>query len=72
VAIRAATTGIRVGDVKVKRKTDKSLLANVHGEDFWIPFSQIHDDSEVYSATEVGESGDLVITQWLAEKIGVE
>lgn len=33
----------------------------------WIPKSQIHDNSEVWK---VGDQGDLVITEWLAEKEG--
>lgn len=42
-----------------------------HGEDgdeLWIPRSQIHEDSEV---TELHDSGNLVITKWLAEQKGL-
>lgn len=34
----------------------------------WFPMSQIHDDSEVY---ELGDTGRLVITEWLAAERGL-
>jgi hypothetical protein len=36
----------------------------------WVPNSQIHDDSEVYNKTEVGETGNLIIPYWLAKAKG--
>lgn len=36
----------------------------------WIPYSQIHDDSEVFEGVKVGEVGKLVVKQWLAEQRG--
>jgi len=33
----------------------------------WIPHSQIHENSEVYKP---GTSGDLIVTEWLAEQNG--
>ena len=51
-----------------KHATDKALLVYLEAEptnEFWIPKSQIHDDSEVY-----GESmtGDVIVSLWWAEK----
>ncbi len=37
------------------------------GNTKWIPHSQIHEDSEVYKP---GTSGDLIVTEWLAEQNG--
>ena len=71
MSIKATTTGVRVGDARVKHKTERAMLVVVEGEEHWVPFSQIHDDSEVYSSSEVGETGDLVITEWLAHKLGI-
>jgi hypothetical protein len=34
---------------------------------FWIPYSAIHDDSEVYKN---GHSGELVLHDWFCEKKG--
>jgi hypothetical protein len=56
---------VSIPDVTVKIETDKALLCNIHGEEIWIPKSQIDDDSEVY---EEDTEGVLVIPKWLAEK----
>lgn len=53
--------------VRCLRQTDKALLCNYEGEEFWIPKSQIHDDSEV---TAVGDEGVLAIPSWLADEKG--
>ena len=34
---------------------------------FWVPKSQVHDDSEVYKE---GDRGTLIISGWLAEQKG--
>lgn len=52
-------------DEPVKRATDDAILITVEGENIWIPQSQIHDDSEVWKE---GDTGELVIPMWLAEK----
>lgn len=36
-------------------------------EDMWIPNSQVHEDSEVWKK---GQEGDLVVTEWWADKKG--
>jgi len=56
---------------EVKYVTDKALLVDIEGEEFWIPRSQIHEDSELYNSDHVGESGVLVIPRWLAEEKGL-
>ncbi|KKN72202.1 hypothetical protein LCGC14_0413390 [marine sediment metagenome] len=56
---------VRISDVTVVRETDLALLCDIEGEEYWIPKSQIHDDSEVY---EDGTEGDLVISAWLAKQ----
>lgn len=44
------------------------LLCLIDEEEHWIPRSQIDDDSEVY---EVGHSGELVVSQWIADEKGL-
>lgn len=53
-----------------KRETPKALLCEIDGDTYWIPKSQIHDDSEVYDAGENSE-GTLVITEWIATQKGL-
>lgn len=35
----------------------------------WFPETQVHDDSEVF---EKGDTGDLIITKWIANQKGIE
>ena len=59
------------GEVTVVRESEKALLVDYEGEEFWVPKSQIHADSEIYSSRQVGETGNLVLPYWLAEKKGL-
>lgn len=45
------------------RETDSAILINIHGEDLWIPLSQV---KEIHR----GKDGNntLVITSWIAKK----
>lgn len=52
------------------RETDKALLIEAEGSEFWVPKSQVHDDSEVFDAGKHA-TGVLVIPRWLAEEKGL-
>lgn len=60
---------VRIEDVYAKKKTDKALICVIDGDDYIIPDSQITDDSEVWQE---GQRGDLVITDYIAEKKGLD
>jgi len=55
-------------DVECIHETDDAILVVVEGDEYWIPQSQIDDDSEVWKN---GDEGTLVITEWIAEKKGL-
>ncbi|MCA9529420.1 MAG: hypothetical protein KC543_04715 [Myxococcales bacterium] len=55
--------------VDARRETALALLVNIDGDDVWIPKSQIVAGSDV---CEAGDSGDLEITAWFAEKEGLD
>lgn len=59
---------VDLANVTVKRDSGKALLCLIDGDDYWIPKSQIHDDSEVY---EMETEGTLIIPRWLAEEKGL-
>jgi hypothetical protein len=59
---------VQIQNVTAVKETEAALLVEVEGEEFWIPKSQIHDDSEVYK---MDTEGTLVIPLWLAEKHGL-
>lgn len=51
------------------RETDKAVLIQMPTrrkpqEQFWVPKSQIHDDSEVYKD---GQTGKLIVSEWFFE-----
>lgn len=48
--------------------TDKALLCVIDGKKYWIPKSQIDEDSEVYKK---GTDGTLIIPEWLATEKGL-
>lgn len=58
---------VTIGGVKVIKATNKAILVDIPGclSPLWIPQSQIEDDSEVWKE---GDEGDLVVTEWIAEK----
>jgi len=59
---------VEFDDVTATVETDKALLCVIDGKNHWIPKSQIHDDSFVFQK---GHVGKLVITDWMAERLGL-
>lgn len=60
---------VRIEDCEIIKATPKAVLVRIGGEiEKWIPQSQIDDDSEVWKE---GDTGDLVIKAWFAEKEGL-
>lgn len=56
--------------VEVIAKTDKAILVKYEDLEEWIAESLIHDDSEIWRNSNVGDEGILVIPEWLAENKG--
>lgn len=52
----------------VEVETPKAIMFTHEGEEFWIPKSQIGNDSEVQGK---GDTGTLIIPEWLAEEKGL-
>lgn len=61
--------GANVGQAVALRESDKALLVQIieMEKEVWVPKSQIHDDSEVWKSD---QSGNLVVTNWYADKQG--
>ena len=60
-------------EVEVIRESDSGkalLIKDDEGEEFWIPKSQIHEDSEVFKVAGANSYGRLIVTKWLAELEG--
>lgn len=55
-------------ECKVLRTTDKAMLVSTDHGEVWIPFDQVHDDSELFQGSD--SAGKLIIKQWLAEERG--
>lgn len=58
----------RFEDVLALGETDKALHVEIDGERYWVPKSQIDDDSEVWLAH---QEGTLIVSEWWAEKRGL-
>lgn len=58
------------GECLLLKHSGKAMLVRHENEEAWIPYSQLHDDSELYQESEKDEEGELVIPYWLAEKKG--
>lgn len=65
--------GFDVGRVECLRDTGQAILLRMledapvmkEGKEFWVPQSQVHDNSEVCAQGDVGE---LIVTNWFAEQ----
>lgn len=62
---------VTLEEVCVVRRTESSLLVEYEGEEFFIPFSEISDESEITEDSEPGDTGELIIPEWLAEDRGL-
>lgn len=57
---------VTFGGVFVTAQTAKAILVDFGEEgEKWIPLSQVHEDSEVF---EKGDTGDLIISRWIAQQ----
>jgi hypothetical protein len=64
---RSGDLPVSMGNVKVRRETEKAILVDIGGQEIWIPQSAVHDDSEAWK---YGDCGKLVVCTWFARKKG--
>lgn len=57
-------------EVVVIKMDDQSMLVEYEGEQEWIPYSLIEEESEITEFSEDGDEGELVIPRWKAEDVG--
>lgn len=60
--------GVELEVEEVKAVTEKAILVIIEGSEYWLPKSQIHENSEMTEDVEKGDSGDITVTTWWAEK----
>lgn len=58
----------RFPGARVIRATKAAILVDVEGEEYWIPQSQVDDDSEIWKQ---GDEGELVVSEWFAGRAGL-
>lgn len=58
-----------VEGVYVQAVTDKAILVEWGGEEFWLPRSQIRDGFETWLCE--GFQGDIEVVEWLADEKGL-
>lgn len=59
---------ILIDDATLVRSSPKAGLYKINGEEHWLPWSQVHEDS----VDKDGESGELWITEWIAGEKGID
>ncbi len=59
------------GNFTIKSMSKAALLIeDERGDEHWVPKSQICDESAICQYSEVGDLGELILPEWLAEKKG--
>lgn len=58
------------GEGTVVARGRAAMLVDVEGEEGWVPYSQIGDDSELGETAKMEAVGELIIPLWLAIKNG--
>lgn len=60
------------GQMKVRLITKNALLvADFDNTEYWIPKSQICDESEIDADSGIGDEGDLFLPEWMAVEKGL-
>lgn len=59
----------RYQDVTCVRESPAALCVTIDGVDMWLPKKAVHEDSDVQAD---GDSGDLLVKDWFAEKFADE
>lgn len=55
-------------DAQVIDMTNLAIKVTIDGIPYWIPSSQIDDDSEVW---QMGDEGTLILNEWIAKEKGL-
>ena len=58
-------------DVRVVACSDRAILCEIDGEEYWIPMSQIASGSEIDESSERDDEGVLVMSKWIAKQKGL-
>lgn len=59
---------VSIANVECTSETERAILVMIEGTEHWVPKSQLHDDSEVYSKRDCGK---LVMSKWIAKQRGL-
>lgn len=67
---------VKYNDVTVVASTGIAVLCNIQNEEFWVPFSIIEDESEIYKETNGKVMGAdspsvLAVPGWFVKKNGL-
>lgn len=59
---------VEIEDVLCIAQSKNAILCVIDNKEVWIPQSQVDDDSEVWKK---GDSGALVVSEWIAMEKGL-
>ena len=58
-----------LGAVKVVAKGNKAIrVREEDGTEEWWPHSQIHENSEIWDESQIGEGAIMIVTKWIAKQ----
>ena len=57
---------------RVKRVTDKALLVEIDGVEYFVPKSVIVDGETITAESEAGDEGTMLVKGWWARDRGLE
>lgn len=60
---------VQIDEATLIRQTVNAGLFEINGEEHWIPWSQVDGDCDL---EDDGDTGPLIITQWIAEQKDLE
>lgn len=65
---------VPISDCRLIKHHKKAMLVDVEGEEIWIPYSHVDDDSELYKGKDCpeGTEGTLVVSDWIAGQKGLD
>ncbi len=67
--MKAADSAVELEVERVQATTDKALLCQIDGVDYWIPKSQVLDGGDLDAQADVGAEGTILVTErWARDR----
>lgn len=58
---------VTIKGITIKKDTDRAVLIEYGGEEYWIPYSQVE---EIHNRNKPGQAS-IMMSEWIAEQKGI-